>query len=74
MGGMYFSTKRRMGGGSRLEKRAKGKSLVAKITKADTTVVARAAFKERDMSGLLRSSWTWTTHQHEDGNSRCQRG
>ena len=74
MGGMYFSTKRRMGGGSRLENRAKGKSLVAKITSAATRVVIRAAFRESDMSGLLGRDWTWTANQHEDGNSRCQGG
>ena len=71
MGGMYFSMKRRIEGGSRLEKRAKGKSLVAKITSAAMRVARRALFKVRDISGLLGRGWTWAAYQHEDGNSRC---
>ena len=62
IGGMYFSINRRRGGGSRLEKRAKGKSLVAKMTRAAIKVVARAAFRGRDMSGLLGRIWTWTSY------------
>ena len=73
MGGMYFSMKRRMVGGSRLEKRAKGKSLVAKMTKAAMRVAMRALFRGRAMLGLLRNRWSWTTYQHKDGNS-CGKG
>ncbi len=73
MGGMYFSMKRRIDGGSFFEKRAKGKSLVAKITKAAIRVAIRALFSVRAMLGLLGSSWTWPPYQHQDGNS-CRKG
>lgn len=72
MGGMYFSMKRRMDGGSRLEKRAKGKSLVAKMTKAAMRVAMRALFRGRAMLGLLGNRWI-SSYEHKDGNT-CGKG